>query len=299
MTIDLDRPATGIRMLELEITHRCQLCRHCLTRSSPAAEHGAMGLADWLAVVDQARALGIAGIQVIGGEPLLSPHCLPVLEHALALGMDVEIFSNLHTVSNRTWDLLRHPNARLATSYYSSDPGVHDRVTRYPGSHARNRANILKALERGINLRIGIIEVVEEQGAEAARDELVGLGIPAERIGIDRARKVGRAADDPAATPELTELCGQCGIGRAAILADGTLAPCVLGRFLICGNVRARPLSDLLAEPAWAASMDLVPRSGNDPCQPAKDDGNDCTPASTTACSPAYSKPPPTPPQPR
>ncbi len=46
---------------------------------------------------------------------------------------------------------------------------------------------------------------------------------------------VGRASQGQ--EPTAADLCGQCGNGRAAIGSDGTVHPCVLGRFLTAGNV--------------------------------------------------------------
>lgn len=285
------------RILELEVTAFCQLaCTHCLTSSSPRASRATLPLGTWVDVVDQAAALGVATIQLIGGEPLTSPHTAPLLTHALDRGLRVEVFSNLHTVTTAMWIRLGRPGVSLAASYYSDDPAEHDRVTTVPGSHARTRANIRRALARGVPIRAGIIEVLDGQRVEAAAEDLRSLGVA--DILIDRMRPVGRAAPG-GADPDPADLCGRCGIDKAAVLPDGTLALCVLGRSLTAGNVTGASLADLLAGPAWTAAMSRVPRAAKDPCTPATSDGNDCTPASTTACSPAFSKPAPVPPQPR
>jgi hypothetical protein len=66
-------------------------------------------------------------------------------------------------------------------------------------------------------------------------------------------------------------------------LPDGQVTPCVVGRWLACGNVRDTPLAQILAGAAWQHTMTLVPRHGED-CPPAStcppaSDGNDCPPA--------------------
>ncbi|MGH3437138.1 MAG: radical SAM protein [Sciscionella sp.] len=278
---------TPVRMLELELTAKCPLaCTHCLTDSSPRAGHGTMTVQDWVGAIDQATALGIPKVQFIGGEPLTHPAFEQLLTHALDAGHRVEVFSNLHTVSRQLWGLFEHPAVSLATSYYSLDPVAHDAVTTVAGSHARNRANLIEALRRGIAVRVGIIEVVDGQRIDDTRAELVALGVPADRIGVDRMRVVGRPARGQA--PQLGELCGRCGDGKAAILPDGTVAPCVLGRFLATGNVRAASLASILGGPTWREAMAVVPRvAGADPCKPDSD-GGDCSPAETPACAPAY-----------
>jgi MoaA/NifB/PqqE/SkfB family radical SAM enzyme len=196
------------------------------------------------------------------------------------------VFSNLHTVRRELWDLFSHPDVSLATSYYSLDPASHDRVTTVTGSHARNRANLIEALRRRIPIRVGIIEVVDGQRIEETRAELAALGVPAERIRVDRTRLIGRPADG--AQPDLGELCGNCGLGRAAVLPNGNVVPCVMGRWLTTGNIRQTPLGEILDGPAWRTTMELVPRYDRfQGCSP-DDDGSDCSPAETPACSPAF-----------
>jgi hypothetical protein len=58
---------------------------------------------------------------------------------------------------------------------------------------------------------------------------------------VDRVREVGNAAKT-VALPSTPQLCGQCADRKVAILPDGTVAPCVLGRFLPAGHVRGVPL---------------------------------------------------------
>ena len=76
----------------------------------------------------------------------------------------------------------------------------------------------------------------------------------------------------------MSELCGQCGKGRAAIGINGQLTPCVLGRFLITGNVKDKPLGELFAGRAWRAILAAVPEgNGCVTCSPG--DSNDCQPS--------------------
>lgn len=105
-------------------------------------------------------------------------------------------------------------------------------------------------------------------------DELRALGVTS--IKSDRSRGIGRAANG--ADPSISELCGQCGKGRAAIGMDGQLTPCVLGRFLVAGNVRDTPLGELFAGERWHEILASVPElNACATCTPA--DSNDCQPS--------------------
>ncbi|MBR7671850.1 radical SAM/SPASM domain-containing protein [Streptomyces daliensis] len=251
-------PVKGLDMLELEITGKCQLsCTHCLTESSPRADHGTMTTADWRAVIADAATLGIPKVQLIGGEPTVHPNWREFTELALSLGMRVEVYSNLFHVRPAWWDTFSREGVTLGTSYYSDRADEHDRITGRPGSYQRTRAHILEALKRGIGLRVGMVDVLPGQRVAEGRTELEAMGV--RRIQVDRARAVGRAAL-PGQAPSLGELCGHCAHGRAAILPNGNLAGCVLSRGFPVGNVRERPLAELLWSRQWGRLVERIPR---------------------------------------
>jgi MoaA/NifB/PqqE/SkfB family radical SAM enzyme len=275
----------AVTFLELEITGKCQLdCGHCYAESGPTGSHGSMTTGDWERLLTQAPAAGIITVQFIGGEPLRHPDFEHLLRHALAQGLRVQVFSNLYHVPEKLWGLLADPAVSLATSYYSDDPAEHDRVTGRAGSHARTLANISETIRRGIPLRVGIIDLGDGQRVEQARDQLAALGIA--QIRIDRMRGVGRGVRT--VPPNVRELCGRCGDGRAAVSSSGDVWMCVLSRFLPpAGNVKATPLFEILAGPAWRDLLVRVPRRDITACNPDSD-GNDCAPAETVSGSATF-----------
>ncbi|MEU7597549.1 radical SAM protein [Streptomyces sp. NPDC039022] len=282
-------PAKGLDMLELEITGRCQLtCTHCLTESSPRADHGVMTEADWRSVIIDAAALGIPKVQIIGGEPTTHPHWEEFVELALSLGREVEIYSNLYRVRTPWWPLFERKGVTLGTSYYSDRADEHDRITGRSGSYLRTRANLLEALKPGIGLRVGMVDVLPGQRVAEGRAELEAMGV--RRIKTDRVRAVGRTMP-PGQAPSLSELCGHCTHGRAAVLPNGDLAGCVLARDFPVGNVRERPLTELLRSTEWDRLVERIPiprRKGAvcgvcGVCQPNDSEG--CDP-SNEACDP-------------
>ncbi|MFI6274367.1 radical SAM protein [Streptomyces sp. NPDC050988] len=281
-------PSVGILSVECELTARCQLqCTHCCTLSGPKASTGTMTHDDWLKVIRAIAGLGIPGIQFIGGEPTLYPRLVELIEYSRRHGLAVEVYSNLAHIRGTLWETLEQDGVRLATSYYSDDPAQHDEITGVQGSYARTRANIVEALRRRIPLRAGIVHVLEGQRTEEAETELQQLGVP--RIQIDRARKVGRAADQAVSIPSVSELCGHCFHQRAAISPDGDVYGCILSRFLPTGNVKGLTLEEILSGPRWAEARTAVPVRTGQGCAP--DDSSDCDPANTPACAPAYGVP--------
>ncbi|MGW1227627.1 radical SAM/SPASM domain-containing protein [Streptomyces sp. NPDC001478] len=304
MTIATQPPHHVVpEFLELEITGRCQLaCGHCYAESGPTRGHGVMSVADWTRVITEAAAGGTKTVQLIGGEPTQHPQFLGLAAHALASGLSVQVYSNLYRVRPEHWDLFDHPRVSLGTSYYSDDAAEHDAVTGRPGSHEATRANIVEAVRRGVRIKVGIIHMHEGQRTQEARAEMHSLGV--HQVRIDRVRGVGNAAT-PALLPSTSELCGRCADGKAAILPDGTVAPCVLGRFMPAGDARAGALTEVFRSAAWLNVAASIPRSGREGCTPDEDscmpspgktlsacnpdsDGSDCAPAESEACGPSF-----------
>ncbi|HTJ68600.1 MAG TPA: radical SAM protein [Actinospica sp.] len=257
--------------LWLDLTRACNLaCGHCYNSSGPHGQHGGMQREDWLNVLDQAAVAGVRQVQLIGGEPTMHPDFAVLVEHALGVGLLVEVFSNLTHIKPEWWELFQRDGVSLATSYYSDDAEEHNAVTGRP-SHHKTRENVARATELGIALRTGVIHVLPQQRVAEAQTDLVSLGV--ESIGTDRVRHFGRGQGDHAAC-DVNELCGRCGDGVAAIGPDGDVSPCIMSTWMTAGNVRVSPLSAILQGSEMADFTSRIPRRAADPCDP----GAECRP---------------------
>ncbi|WP_248959364.1 radical SAM protein [Sphaerisporangium perillae] len=269
--------------LALELTGRCQLaCAHCYAESGPTGDHGVMSLADWRDLLTDARALGVTRVQFIGGEPTLHPNFEEILRHAIDAGQTVEIFTNLYRVRDTWWDLFARPGVSLATSYYSDRPAEHARITGRPDGHGRTRANIIRAVNLSIPMRASIVEILDGQRVEEARTQLAALGVT--RVRVDHLRGIGRGARD---RPDVSQLCGRCGQRQFAVSAQGDVTPCVMSRWITAGNLRDRSLAEILTGETWQGAVAQVSRRAGSGCNPGSD-SDDCAPASTEVCNPAY-----------
>lgn len=275
----------------LEITGKCQLeCVHCYAESGPTGDHGAMGPDDWARVIEQVAGLGACTVQFIGGEPALHPALPALIEHALTVGLTVEVFSNLVHISGELWTVLGRPRVSLATSYYSDDPQQHAAITRRP-TYARTKANVAEALRRSIPLRVGVIDVLPGQRADRAQSELRAMGV--RKIDRDSLRHVGRGIRG-SVHDRLAQLCGRCGEGSIAVAADGSVWPCVFSRWLPVGNVRDEPLAEIWAgtamnEAAGVLRAHFAARPPVGRCDPQC--GPNCGPACNPQCWPTGSGP--------
>ena len=242
----------GLRFLWLEITGRCNLeCVHCYADSGPKGElYGSMSMADWLTVIDDAAAAGCRALQFIGGEPTVHPHLDTFILHASALGFElIEVYTNATALTERRLDFFQANGVSVAASFYSSDAGLHETITKGPGSFAKTVSGIAGAVRKGLPVRVGLIQMagINDHDRDATVDFLHGLGVTT--IGEDRVRDVGRGAKrnvDSGSDAYYGSLCGQCWKGSLCVTPDGSTYPCVFSRGSCVGNVRQTRLADIV-----------------------------------------------------
>jgi MoaA/NifB/PqqE/SkfB family radical SAM enzyme len=235
---------------------------HCYAESSPERSE-ALELSVIEAILDDAAALGFPRIQFTGGDPRVSPHLAAAVAYAAQRGLQaIEIYTNGLALSERLIEQLRPYGVVFAFSFYSADAAVHDAITRTPGSQRRTLAAIERVLRAGLTARASVIVMETNHGqVDATRALLRSLGLPESAIGLDVQRSVGRglmtlrpreaglptgvSAGHRAAADE----SGPRFEGRAAVAYDGTVYPCIFSRAFPLGDVRSRPLREILREP--------------------------------------------------
>src|SRR5258706_767002 len=87
----------AIECLGLELTNRCDLaCGHCLRAivapNSPRAVDIPLALAKKM--ISEARPAGISHVGMTGGEPMLHPHFLDIIDHIVDEGLTYHFLSN-------------------------------------------------------------------------------------------------------------------------------------------------------------------------------------------------------------
>lgn len=299
--------ATGapIDFAWLELTNRCNLqCGHCYTSSGPTTgERDILTHAQYVELIHQLYLLGCRKIQFIGGEPTLNKGIPRLIDAAKDCGYDfVEVFTNLVSLPDALLAKFKERHIAVATSFYSWDRKVHDRITRQIGSFEKTVRNIKRVLQAGLTLRAGII-LMEDNEAQIEQTWAFLEGLGVERIGKDHVRKFGRAQDDAGCSME--ELCGSCAGNILSIGPDGVVAPCNMSRHWAVGSVLEKPLADIvhsdaLAEvrqrisdavtarsPAIEAICDPKTCGPYSACCPST---QSCGPCSPNGCSPCFPK---------
>jgi MoaA/NifB/PqqE/SkfB family radical SAM enzyme len=272
---------TSLDFVWLELTNRCNLeCIHCYAESGPTTgEKDRLSEDDYLGLINQLHDLGCRRIQFIGGEPTLNKSLSTLIEAAYLKDFDfIEVFTNLTRLPVTLLNVFSRFNAAVATSFYSSNPAVHDEITRHAGSFERTVGNMRRVLDAGLSLRVGVIEMEQNRADMVATwDFLTQMGI--KQIGTDRARKIGRAnLEGPCS---MTELCGSCAGNILSIGPDGIVAPCNMSRKWSVGSVLERRLEDIVCSPELARVRREI--SDNAPIATQRQAVSNCAP---TTCDP-------------
>lgn len=230
----------------IELTNMCNLqCSHCYSESSPfSADNDRLSRSDYLRILDELRDIGCKQIQFIGGEPTLNRDLPKFIKKAYENNFEfIEVFSNLMNVSDELWSIFKDYNIALATSFYSFDRLTHNSVTKSNISYDKTLASIKKALQLGLKIRVGFIEMEENKGQfEKTKSFLQELGV--EYVGHDRVREIGRANSSHQC--DMGELCGSCAGNIISIGSDGVVAPCNMSKQWAVGSVIDGHIKDII-----------------------------------------------------
>lgn len=234
--------------LWIEVTNKCNLhCVHCYAGSGPNVDTSAeIDDATIMTSIEEAAALGCRSIQFIGGEPLLNSAIPEFIKKCKSEGIDkVEIYSNLLSVNPAVWQAIKRHNVQLATSFYSHDPKTFTQITENPTAFLRITKNIQNAIERGIELRVGIVRMDQNRGQmEETAAYLKSLGVV--NISFDTARAFGRFKPDTQPIPQMSDLCGACAGGTACIAPNGDVSSCIMSKHWPLGSIKNTSLSDIM-----------------------------------------------------
>jgi AdoMet-dependent heme synthase len=246
--------------VKLELTHACNLrCGFCYTDSPrhTLARTPELSDADWLAIVDEAIAMGVLEAVVTGGEPLLRRDLtLEVIERLEAAGVGTTLNTNGWFVDDEVADRLAA--CRGLSTFISLDgatSAAHDGSRGVPGGWARAVAAMDRLLSRDVPVRIVHVVTPDTEPETEALIELgwrlgvtsvqmtpvVPTGAAARaghwKVDLERLRRIAGSADE--------SWRGMPVIMRTGSVSDG-MAP-----------TRATPLG-LLVRPTGAVRIESV-----------------------------------------
>lgn len=152
-----------LERLYLYLTAGCnQACRHCWLaprfvgeRSPDAAACGALDSALVTRALDEASALGLGGVKLTGGEPLLHPDFPAILDEVLGRGLEVAIETNGTLVTAALARRLAVARgARVAVSLDAADAAVHDAVRGRAGAFEASCRAVRTLVSEGVRPQV-------------------------------------------------------------------------------------------------------------------------------------------------
>ena len=176
-----------ITTLGLEITDRCDLaCAHCLRAIVPPHSPRArdLDLELCLRLIGEARALGIPNIGITGGEAMLHPHFLEIIDAIVDAGLGYHFLTNGLGLPAFIPRWLERPERRtklrdICVSVDGATEDTHDAV-RGTGTFHRTMAGI--AVLRAMNIPFAIIHCINRKN----RHQIDQMGLLAHHLGANK-----------------------------------------------------------------------------------------------------------------
>jgi MoaA/NifB/PqqE/SkfB family radical SAM enzyme len=284
--------------ISLELTRRCNLsCSHCYVRAGHTRYGHEMDTGRLLEVIEEWADIGLRGMELTGGEPILHERFWDVLELSQEKLTMLGVLTNGTLLDRRALDRLKEHREKLllAISLDGATPETHDRVRGVTGSFERTVEAIGRAAERGIRVRVAMT-VLPDTWREIEPALILAKRLGATWFGWSPAMPFGRADrlkwDLP--SQELEEMarlegtlasrhCGfvpvipaeavktapgwNCGIGwkNTVIGPGGLLRPCLLltEAQAAYGDLKRESLERCLSRPVIFALRELEAPSGS------------------------------------
>ncbi len=163
--------------VHFDLTYRCnERCVHCYLDHE---NYGELSTSECLDALEQLSRAGALFLTFSGGEIFLRKDLEEILAAARRLQFDISLKTNALLVTRERAQMLQRYGARrVQISVYSSDPAVHDTITKVPGSLRRSLASIPLLREHGIQVKLAC--PLMKQNLSAYR----GVMALAEQLGI-------------------------------------------------------------------------------------------------------------------
>jgi MoaA/NifB/PqqE/SkfB family radical SAM enzyme len=143
----------------LDITYRCNNnCRHCWLRipADDKEKRKELSFKEIKRIVNEAKEMGCSKWRFSGGEPMLRPDFPEIFDCITRGSLTYSINTNGTLITPRIARLLKRPGAKMI-ALYGATAGVHDHITRSPGSFAAAMRGIAYLKEENANFIVQII----------------------------------------------------------------------------------------------------------------------------------------------
>ncbi|MCK9417883.1 MAG: radical SAM protein [Nitrospirae bacterium] len=282
--------------MEMEFNKNCNFrCLYCYASDSNV-NRNELSKHEFLDLINQARELGARKIIVLGGEPMLYPPIIEMIQYIRGLGMDIELFTNGTNITLEMARTLYDLGVRVVLKMNTFEEKIQDMLSGRKGAYAQIHEafnNLKLAGYPSADRFMGISTVVCQQNIdelprmwEWLRDQNIApyfemitpqggakehnmLEVDSRQIEelfhrisrIDR-KKYGHTWD-----PKPPLVGGECLRHQfsCAVNSEGFVQPCV-GVTIPIGNVRKQRLKDILRESEVVQDLKNYTETIKGPC---------------------------------
>jgi radical SAM protein with 4Fe4S-binding SPASM domain len=276
---EIEQTAKSSRLLsmEIEFNRNCNFnCIYCYVQNDSNGRKE-LSREEICSVITQARGLGARKIIILGGEPMLYPHIMEMIEFIKNLGMDIELFTNGTNITLSTAKRLSELGVIVALKMNTTDEKLQDFLSGRKGAyrHIQEAFKNLKDAGYPYSAPLGIstiicrqniedlikmwewmreqgitpyIEMITPQG-RAKENDLLEIGPERVRDLFYRISEIDRQKYGYHWNPQPPLVGGRCLRHQfsCAVTAYGDVLPCI-GVTLPVGNVRESNLADILKD---------------------------------------------------
>jgi len=203
--------------LVAELTYKCPLrCGYCSNPTNLEAYAKELTEADWTRALTEAEALGVMGVNLTGGEPLLRRDLEGIVAHARGLGLYTSLITSGLPLSRERLVALRDSGVdHVQLSFQDSDPAASDRMAGVEAFDAKLEVAAW-VKELGLPLTINVVlhaDNIERLGAIIALAER----LRADRLELAHTQYLGWAlANRARLLPTADQIEASRGIAKAA-----------------------------------------------------------------------------------
>jgi len=284
-------------------------CIHCYAECMPPTYRKAMGFPTengkvndlgqesnkkisferWKHLIDESYSLGCRRCQFIGGEPLLyraenKETVFDLAEYAKAVGFEfIEIFTNATLLTPEKVQKIKALGLNVAVSLYSNDEGIHDSITKTPGSFRKTMEALKLLQDAGVPVRVETVLMrPNEETINQTQKFVETMGFSHKHPDVLRPKGRG---DNPSIMPtkesvvkyslmlslsfSITKdnlsrnISGHpCLMGKITITNNGDVLPCIFSRNLAVGNIKETTLEEIVSgnklDTIWRSTKDNV-----------------------------------------
>jgi len=254
------------------LTEGCNLaCRHCwlAPKFDPdGSKHAMLPQELFTQAIEEAIPLGLTGVKLTGGEPLLHPSFLAMLDFLQEKELELTLETNGLLLTPETAKAIaRQNNPFVSVSLDGSDAATHDKIRGLEGAFVKSTAAIRILAENDLNPQVimsimqsnadqleAVIELAEQLGAGSVKFNIIqptGRGETifndANELQVKELIELGRRIetetvlqtnmelyfDYPAAFRPLSRIASSDGCGTCGILSILGVLPS--GEYALCG----------------------------------------------------------------